>query len=103
MAIDPKRTAVVLIEFQNDFTSEGGALHGAVAGVMESTGMLENTRRLVERARRMKSRFVVAKVSSPRLPSTTTSPSCGASASTISAPHSPLTNAVESTTPFRIP
>ena len=23
MAIDPKRTAVVLIEFQNDFTSEG--------------------------------------------------------------------------------
>ena len=23
MPIDPKRTAVVLIEFQNDFTSEG--------------------------------------------------------------------------------
>ena len=35
MAIDPKRTAVVLIEFQNDFTSEGGALHEAVSGVME--------------------------------------------------------------------
>ena len=30
MPIDPKRTAVVLIEYQNDFTSEGGALHGAV-------------------------------------------------------------------------
>jgi nicotinamidase-related amidase len=48
---DPKRTALVLIEYQNDFTSEGGALHGAVREVMESTGMLENTRRLVEAAR----------------------------------------------------
>jgi nicotinamidase-related amidase len=51
MPIDPKRTAVVLIEFQNDFTSEGGALHEAVSGVMEQTGMLENTRSLVEAAR----------------------------------------------------
>jgi nicotinamidase-related amidase len=51
MAFDPKRTAVVLIEYQNDFTSEGGALHGAVQPVMESTGMLDNTRELVEAAR----------------------------------------------------
>ncbi len=51
MPIDPKHTAVVLIEYQNDFTSEGGALHGAVAEVMESTGMLDNTRRMVEAAR----------------------------------------------------
>jgi nicotinamidase-related amidase len=51
VAIDPKRTAVVLIEFQNDFTSEGGALHGAVQGVMEETGMLDNARELVEAAR----------------------------------------------------
>jgi nicotinamidase-related amidase len=51
MAIDPKRTAVVLIEFQNDFTSEGGVLHDAVRGVMDSTGMLDNTRALVETAR----------------------------------------------------
>jgi ureidoacrylate peracid hydrolase len=51
MPVDPKRTAVVLIEYQNDFTSEGGALHGAVEDVMEQTGMLENTRRLVEAAR----------------------------------------------------
>ena len=51
MPIDPKRTAVVLIEYQNDFTSEGGVLHEAVQGVMEQTGMLENTRRLVEAAR----------------------------------------------------
>jgi nicotinamidase-related amidase len=51
MAIDPKRTAVVLIEFQNDFTSEGGVLHDAVKGVMEQTSMIENTRALVETAR----------------------------------------------------
>jgi ureidoacrylate peracid hydrolase len=49
--VDPKHTAVVLIEYQNDFTSEGGALHGAVQDVMEKTGMLENTRALVEAAR----------------------------------------------------
>ena len=42
MDLDPTQTALVLIEFQNDFTSEGGALHGAVAEVMLSTGMLAN-------------------------------------------------------------
>lgn len=51
MPVDPKRTAVVLIEYQNDFTSEGGVLHDAVKDVMGQTGMLENTRRLVEAAR----------------------------------------------------
>jgi nicotinamidase-related amidase len=51
MAIDPSQTAVVLIEYQNDFTSEGGALHGAVADVMASTSMLENTVDAVARAR----------------------------------------------------
>ncbi len=40
--MDPAKTAVVLIEFQNDFISEGGALHGAVADVREQTSMLEN-------------------------------------------------------------
>ena len=42
MAFDPKRTAVVVIEYQNDFASEDGALHGAVRDVMQSTGILEN-------------------------------------------------------------
>jgi nicotinamidase-related amidase len=51
MPFDPKRTAVVLIEYQNDFTSEGGVLHDAVNDVMESTGMLDNSRSLVEAAR----------------------------------------------------
>jgi nicotinamidase-related amidase len=52
MAIDPSTTAVVLIEYQNDFTSEGGALHGAVADVMAKTGMMDNTKRLVDAVRR---------------------------------------------------
>ena len=51
MDIDPSTTAVVLIEYQNDFTSEGGVLHGAVEGVMDKTGMLENTKRVVDAAR----------------------------------------------------
>jgi nicotinamidase-related amidase len=51
MDIDPARTAVVLVEYQNDFTTDGGALHGAVKDVMDETGMLENSRRLVEEAR----------------------------------------------------
>jgi nicotinamidase-related amidase len=60
---DPKRTAVVLIECQNDFTSEGGALHSAVKGVMDSTGMLANTRRLVDAARATGATIVHAPIS----------------------------------------
>jgi nicotinamidase-related amidase len=51
MPIDPATTAVVLIEYQNDFTSDGGVLHGAVSGVMERTKMLANTRMVAEKAR----------------------------------------------------
>ncbi len=51
MSIDPKTTAVVLIEYQNDFTTEGGVLHGAVSEVMDKTGMLSNSQRVAEAAR----------------------------------------------------
>ena len=51
MTLSPHETAVVLIEYQNDFTSEGGALHGAVADVMKQTDMLANTTAAVEAAR----------------------------------------------------
>ena len=44
----PETTALVLIEFQNDFTSDGGALHGAVAESMDSTGMLDHAREALE-------------------------------------------------------
>ena len=51
MSLDPATTAVVLIEYQNEFTSDGGALHGAVAEVMDKTNMLANTAQVVEAAR----------------------------------------------------
>jgi nicotinamidase-related amidase len=51
MTIDPKTTAVVLIEYQNDFTTEGGVLHEAVSGVMQKTDMLAHTREVVDAAR----------------------------------------------------
>ena len=51
MSIDPSKTAVVLIEYQNDFVSEGGALHGAVEAVMDKTDMLANTKKMVQAAR----------------------------------------------------
>lgn len=51
MSIDPRTTAVVLIEYQNDFVSEGGALHGAVEAVMDKTDMLANTKKMVLAAR----------------------------------------------------
>ncbi|MEZ4442728.1 MAG: cysteine hydrolase [Polyangiaceae bacterium] len=51
MAIDPTKTALVLIEFQNDFTTEGGVLHGAVKEVMGKTEMLAKTKEVVGRAR----------------------------------------------------
>jgi len=62
-AIDPKRTAVVLIEYQNDFTSEGGTLHGAVEGVMESTGMMKNTADVVDAAREAGATVIHAPIS----------------------------------------
>jgi nicotinamidase-related amidase len=41
IALDPSKTAVLCIEFQNEFTTEGGKLNPAVDPVMKSTGMLE--------------------------------------------------------------
>lgn len=51
MTIDPNTTAIVLIEYQNDFTTEGGVLHEAVNEVMGKTDMLAHTRDVVEAAR----------------------------------------------------
>lgn len=49
--MEPSTTAVVMIEFQNDFTSEGGALHGAVAESMAETGMLDKSAALLSKVR----------------------------------------------------
>ena len=61
--MDPRTTAVVLIEFQNDFTSEGGALHGAVAGAMSATNMLENATEVAAAAREAGATIIHAPIS----------------------------------------
>jgi nicotinamidase-related amidase len=61
--MDPKTTALVLIEFQNDFTTEGGTLHGAVQGVMDSTHMLANTVEAVKQARELGATIVFMPIS----------------------------------------
>jgi nicotinamidase-related amidase len=50
--LNPTSTALVLIEFQNDFTSAGGVFHDAVKGVMHSSNMLANTIATVASARK---------------------------------------------------
>lgn len=62
MKLDPKKTAVVMIEFQNDFTTEGGTLHGAVSGVMESSNMLEHAQETVARARELGATIIHAPI-----------------------------------------
>jgi nicotinamidase-related amidase len=63
MDVDPAKTAVVLIEYQNDFTTDGGALHGAVKGVMDDSNMLENSKRVVDEARAAGATIIHAPIS----------------------------------------
>ena len=49
--MNPHTTALVLIEYQNEFAAPGGKLHDAVKPVMEQTGMLANTVALVNDVR----------------------------------------------------
>lgn len=60
--MDPKKTAVVLIEYQNDFTSDGGSLHGAVKDVMEKENMLPNTVEMVQKARELGATIIHAPI-----------------------------------------
>lgn len=49
--MNPATTAVLFIEYQNDFVSEGGAQHAAVAAVMAQTDMLAHSRTVAAQAR----------------------------------------------------
>ncbi len=49
--MDIDSTAVVFIEFQNDFTSEGGVLHDAVKDSMSANGTLDNAEKVLAAAR----------------------------------------------------
>jgi nicotinamidase-related amidase len=45
------RTAILLLDFQNEFAKPGGKLHDGVASVMGSTGMLNKVPHVVRAAR----------------------------------------------------
>jgi nicotinamidase-related amidase len=45
------RTAILLLDFQNEFAMPGGKLHDGVASVMEYTGMLKKVPHVVRAAR----------------------------------------------------
>src|ERR1700721_1799198 len=60
--MDPKSTAVVLIEYQNDFTTVGGTLHQAVKPVMDKTNMLANTVETVKKARELGATIIYAPI-----------------------------------------
>jgi len=49
--LDLSKTALVLIEYQDEFTTEGGKLHGAVAESMKETDMLAKSAKVVAAAR----------------------------------------------------
>jgi nicotinamidase-related amidase len=49
--MNPAKTALVLIEFQNDFTSPGGVFHDGVKDVMAANNMLANTVEVAKKAR----------------------------------------------------
>jgi ureidoacrylate peracid hydrolase len=61
--MNPQQTALVLIEFQNDFTTPGGTLHEAVKPVMDSNGMLANTVETVKQARALGVRILHTPIS----------------------------------------
>ncbi|MGY2288244.1 cysteine hydrolase [Pseudomonas sp. SDO528_S397] len=47
----PAQTAIILIEYQNDFATPGGVFHDAVKDVMENSQMLANTAHAIRQAR----------------------------------------------------
>merc|ERR1711939_109701 len=49
--VNAARTALVMIEFQNEFTTDGGKLYPAVKECMSSTGMLAKAKALAETVR----------------------------------------------------
>ena len=49
-AFDSK-TAILLLDFQNEYAKPGGKLHDGVASVMEHTGMLKKVPHVVRAAR----------------------------------------------------
>ena len=51
LGMNPSKTCILCIEFQNEFTTQGGKLHAKVKPNMDSTGMLSKTVRVVKTVR----------------------------------------------------
>jgi len=49
--IEPSTTALVMIEYQNEFTTEGGKLHPAVKPIMDATNMLAKSAEVADAVR----------------------------------------------------
>lgn len=49
--MDPKNTAIVLVDDDNDFLSEGGKLHGAIKEVLQDNQVVDNINDLISKAR----------------------------------------------------
>jgi len=63
LTLEPSKTAVLFIEYQNEFTTEGGALYGAVKECLEEYGTLENSKKLMDAAREAGATIVHAPIS----------------------------------------
>merc|ERR1719149_447531 len=50
-AVIPDKTALIFIEYQNEFTTEGGKLHDAVKDCMAKNNMLDKSVQLAAEAR----------------------------------------------------
>ena len=61
--MNPAKTAIVMIEYQNDFVKEGGAQHAAVAQVMASTNMLANSLALADKGRALGATVMLTPIS----------------------------------------
>jgi hypothetical protein len=60
--IDPATTALVMIEYQNEFAADGGKLHDAVRGVMATTGMLDKSVEACAAARAAGAKVIMAPI-----------------------------------------
>lgn len=56
------QTALLLLDFQNEFLKKGGKLHNEMADTIETTGVLQNVTKLVECAREMDAMIIYSPV-----------------------------------------
>ena len=62
-AVDSEgRTAILLLDFQNEFVKPGGKLHSDVADTMEIIEVLENVSKLVDLARKTETMIIYSPV-----------------------------------------